>query len=77
MANKDGSKAVSEMNIKEFMVYVDEQYNIVLPIKMLDNYISFLDGFMIVFPSPEKFEQIRNILRDVKGLMSVIERYSK
>jgi hypothetical protein len=53
------------MNIKEFMTYVGEQYNIVIPTKMLDNYISFLDGFMIVFPAPEKFEQIRNILREM------------
>lgn len=77
MANKDNSKSVSEYNIKEFMDYLKDQYNFSISLKMINNYISFLEGFCVSFPAPEKFEQIINVLKEFRCLIEVSERYSK
>ena len=77
MANKDGNKAVNEMNIKEFMEYIDDQYNISLSSKQLEGFINFLDGFMVTFPAPERFSQIRDTLMSTKNLLEIISRFSK
>lgn len=77
MPNKDGSKPVSEYNIAEFMEHMKDQYDFNMKVEFTDTYINFLEGFCIVFPAPEKFLEIINVLREFKKLLHVVDRYSK
>ena len=74
--NKDETKDVSKYNISEFMIYVNEQYDLTLNTRTIEYYIHFLEGFCVSFPMPEKFEQIINVLRDFKLLLEIIDRYT-
>lgn len=75
--NNEKEKLPEEMNIKEFMNYVNENYEFSLSLDIIDRYISFLDGFTIVFTNPERFEEIQNVLKEFRSFLNVIKRYSK